>query len=49
MKKTGAFNRRKRFWKKSIGKRSPGYFIQQAKYRFYSNRWNSERDKYMDM
>jgi hypothetical protein len=32
-KKTGKFNRRKRFGK-SIGKRSPGYFIQQAKYRF---------------
>ncbi|WP_113805377.1 hypothetical protein [Bacillus taeanensis] len=31
--KTGKFNRRKRFGK-SIGKRSPGYFIQQAKYRF---------------
>lgn len=31
--KTGRFNRRKRFGK-SIGKRSPGYFIKQAKYRF---------------
>ncbi|WP_367751253.1 hypothetical protein [Ammoniphilus sp. 3BR4] len=31
--KTGKYNRRKRFGK-SIGKRSPGYFIQQAKYRF---------------
>jgi len=31
--KTGKFNCRKRFGK-SIGKRSPGYFIQQAKYRF---------------
>jgi hypothetical protein len=32
--KTGKFNRRKRFGK-SIGKRSPGYFIKQAKYRFF--------------
>ncbi|MDF0726108.1 hypothetical protein PY093_05190, partial [Cytobacillus sp. S13-E01] len=31
--KTGKFNKRKRFGK-SIGKRSPGYFIKQAKYRF---------------
>ncbi|MBB6445232.1 hypothetical protein [Bacillus benzoevorans] len=31
--KTGKFNRRKRFGK-SIGKRSPGYFINQVKYRF---------------
>ena len=31
--KTGKFNRRKRYGK-SIGKRSPGYFINQVKYRF---------------
>ncbi len=31
--KTGKFNRRKRFGK-SIGRRSPGYFIKQTKYRF---------------
>ncbi len=31
--KTGKFNRRKRFGK-SIGKRSPGYLINQVKYRF---------------
>lgn len=34
--KTGKFNRRKRYGK-SIGKRCPGYLIQQAKYRFKSS------------
>ena len=34
--KTGKFNRRKRFGK-SILRRSPGYFIKQAKYRFESS------------
>lgn len=51
--KTGKFNRRKRFGK-SIGKRSPGYFIQQAKYRFDStggvvkevNTWTFKASQY---
>ncbi|MDA8333722.1 MAG: hypothetical protein M0Z41_01840 [Peptococcaceae bacterium] len=34
--RTSRFNRRKRFGK-SIGKRSPGYFIKQGKYRFDSS------------
>ncbi|WP_129729771.1 hypothetical protein [Ectobacillus funiculus] len=51
--KTGTFNRRKRFGK-SIGKRSPGYFIQQAKYRFIvtdgtvkeANTWTFKASQY---
>jgi len=42
--KTGRFNRRKRFGG-SIGRRSPGYFIKQAKYRYESSGgWVKEVD-----
>ena len=52
-KKTGKFNRRKRFGK-SIGRRSPGYFIKQAKYRFQGtgskvsevNNWSFKASQY---
>jgi hypothetical protein len=55
-KKTGRFNRRKRFGK-SILKRSPGYFIKQAAYRFDSsgvylkpvNTWSFKASQYDHM
>lgn len=54
--KTGKFNRRKRFGK-SIGRRSPSYFIQQAKYRFEAsggivkevNTWTFKASQYDHM